>query len=206
MLATAEPPLYARRGALAVARSAHAPFTSVRGHDSYSLTMAAKSLEPSPARRRRCRAGAAGASPAPARRGCAPCPRPGRGPSGPDLLRLWINAGSEKRPRTGAGAGGSSTPSLLALLFAIVGLHVGRAHGYLRDRRRAPASAWTRRPLVGRYRGISSIFLALPVLGLPGAGLDRMAFLLAGYAIVFGIAILLAARRLALRAPGIPSR
>jgi uncharacterized membrane protein HdeD (DUF308 family) len=54
--------------------------------------------------------------------------------------------------------------------------------------------------------GISSIFLSLLVLGLPGAGLDRMAFWLAGYAIVFGIAILLAARRLALRAPGIPSR
>lgn len=44
--------------------------------------------------------------------------------------------------------------------------------------------------------GISSIFLALLVLGLPGAASDRMAFLLAGYAIVFGIAILLAARRL----------
>jgi len=44
--------------------------------------------------------------------------------------------------------------------------------------------------------GISSIFLALLVLGLRAAGSDRMAFLLAGYAIVFGIAILLAARRL----------
>jgi uncharacterized membrane protein HdeD (DUF308 family) len=43
--------------------------------------------------------------------------------------------------------------------------------------------------------GISSIFLALLVLGLPGAGSNRIAFLLAGYAIVFGIAILLAARR-----------
>lgn len=36
------------RRVLAIARLAHAPFISVRVHDSYSLTMAAKSLEPSP--------------------------------------------------------------------------------------------------------------------------------------------------------------
>jgi uncharacterized membrane protein HdeD (DUF308 family) len=44
--------------------------------------------------------------------------------------------------------------------------------------------------------GLSSIFLALLVLGLSRASSDRVALILAGYAIVFGIVILLAARRL----------
>ena len=43
--------------------------------------------------------------------------------------------------------------------------------------------------------GASSIFLALVVLALPRAGLDRVALSLAVYAIVFGIVMLLAALR-----------
>jgi uncharacterized membrane protein HdeD (DUF308 family) len=43
--------------------------------------------------------------------------------------------------------------------------------------------------------GASSIFLALVVLALPRAASDRVALSLAIYAIVFGIAILLAALR-----------
>jgi uncharacterized membrane protein HdeD (DUF308 family) len=43
--------------------------------------------------------------------------------------------------------------------------------------------------------GVSSIFLALVVLALPRAASDRVALSLAVYAIVFGIAILLAALR-----------
>jgi len=43
--------------------------------------------------------------------------------------------------------------------------------------------------------GASSIFLALVVLALPRAGSDRVALILAVYAIVFGIVILLAAWR-----------
>ena len=43
--------------------------------------------------------------------------------------------------------------------------------------------------------GISSIFLALLVLGLPRASSDRVALLLAGYAMVFGIVIFLVALR-----------
>jgi uncharacterized membrane protein HdeD (DUF308 family) len=40
--------------------------------------------------------------------------------------------------------------------------------------------------------GVSSIFLALVVLALPHAGSDRVALALAAYAIVFGIAVLVA--------------
>jgi uncharacterized membrane protein HdeD (DUF308 family) len=43
--------------------------------------------------------------------------------------------------------------------------------------------------------GVSSVFLALLVLGLPHAGSDRVALILAVYAIVFGLVILLAALR-----------
>jgi uncharacterized membrane protein HdeD (DUF308 family) len=44
--------------------------------------------------------------------------------------------------------------------------------------------------------GVSSIFLALLILGLSRASSDRVAFMLAGYAIVFGFVLLLAALRL----------
>lgn len=49
--------------------------------------------------------------------------------------------------------------------------------------------------------GASSIFLALLVLALPHAGSDRVALALAAYAIVFGIAILLASLRFRLAPP-----
>ena len=44
--------------------------------------------------------------------------------------------------------------------------------------------------------GVSSLFLALLVFGLSRASSDRVALVLAAYAIVFGIVLLLAARRL----------
>jgi uncharacterized membrane protein HdeD (DUF308 family) len=44
--------------------------------------------------------------------------------------------------------------------------------------------------------GLSSIFLALLILGLSRANSDRVVYMLAGYAIVFGLVILLAALRL----------
>lgn len=43
--------------------------------------------------------------------------------------------------------------------------------------------------------GVSSVFLAFLVLGLPHAGSDRVALILAAYAMVFGLVILLAALR-----------
>ena len=43
--------------------------------------------------------------------------------------------------------------------------------------------------------GVSSVFLALLVLGLPRANSDRVALILAVYALVFGLVILLAALR-----------
>src|SRR4029453_8785845 len=47
---------------------------------------------------------------------------------------------------------------------------LGRAHWYLRGRRRAPASAWTRRPLVGRYR---RYLVHLPGAAGPGSAWGR---------------------------------